>query len=50
MAIQVTCACGKELSVNDELAGRRVKCPVCQETLSVPKAKAESQSEDDEWA
>ena len=49
MPIQVACACGKKLSVKDELAGRRVKCPACQETLSVPKPKAQAESQDDEW-
>lgn len=49
MPIQVACACGKKLSVKDELAGRRVKCPACQQTISVPKPKVQADSTDDEW-
>jgi DNA-directed RNA polymerase subunit RPC12/RpoP len=29
-------ACGKSLKVRTELAGKRIKCPQCGETLSVP--------------
>jgi len=36
MPIEVQCPCGKTLNVGDDLAGRRVKCPVCGEILSVP--------------
>ena len=36
MAIEVTCSCGKTVSANDELAGRRVKCPDCSEPISIP--------------
>lgn len=36
MAVAVTCACGKALRVKDELAGRRVRCPGCGNTLTVP--------------
>ena len=36
MAIRVTCSCGKTVSANDELAGRRVKCPDCSEPISIP--------------
>jgi hypothetical protein len=38
MPIPVSCACGKEFNVRDELAGRKVRCPVCQEVLAVPTA------------
>jgi len=34
--IQVDCSCGKTLSVRPDLAGRRVKCPKCAATLTVP--------------
>lgn len=33
---RVNCACGKKLSVPARLAGKRVKCPGCDEPLSVP--------------
>jgi uncharacterized Zn finger protein (UPF0148 family) len=41
MPIAVTCQCGKTLSVRDELAGKAVKCPSCQQVIRVagsPKA------------
>lgn len=34
--IAVECACGKKARVKDELAGRKIKCPECKETLVVP--------------
>ncbi|GEM_PF-1416023 len=36
MPIEIQCPCGKTLNVGDDLAGRRVKCPVCGEILAVP--------------
>lgn len=36
MPIRVSCACGKQLTVKDELAGKAVKCPGCQKALRVP--------------
>jgi DNA-directed RNA polymerase subunit RPC12/RpoP len=39
MAIKVACACGKKLSVKDEHAGKRVKCPACGSVLVIPKRK-----------
>jgi hypothetical protein len=38
MAISVTCECGKKLTVKDEIAGKRAKCPDCQAVLTVPLA------------
>lgn len=38
MAISLVCECGKKLSVKDELAGKRVKCPGCAATLLVAKS------------
>ena len=37
MPIVMTCECGKPLQVRDELAGKRVRCPVCQKVLTVPE-------------
>lgn len=48
MPIKLTCACGKKLSVKDEMAGRRVKCPACQKAVNVPKPDVE-ESPIDEW-
>lgn len=36
MAIVVTCTCGKQLKVKDELAGRRGKCVACGQALLIP--------------
>ena len=45
MAIQVTCNCGKMLSVKDDFAGRKVKCPGCQKLLRVPAAEEFAEDE-----
>src|SRR5438876_521261 len=37
MPILFSCACGKKLKVADEKAGRKVRCPTCQEIVQVPK-------------
>jgi len=36
----VNCNCGKELSVPDEHAGKRARCPACEEILLIPEATA----------
>jgi hypothetical protein len=36
MPIQVTCQCGQKLAVKDGLAGKKVKCPKCQQPLLIP--------------
>lgn len=36
MPIPVTCQCGASFSAKDELAGRTVRCPKCQNPLSIP--------------
>jgi hypothetical protein len=38
MAIRVVCACGKEINVKDELAGKKIRCPACQMVVAVPQA------------
>lgn len=40
--LRVACSCGKVLSVNDDLAGKKIKCPECAELLVVkrPASKA----------
>ncbi|MBL8794608.1 MAG: tetratricopeptide repeat protein [Planctomycetia bacterium] len=40
MPITVTCACGKQLRVKDEAAGKFVQCPACAQTLAVPSPAA----------
>src|SRR5436190_2650855 len=36
MPIKVQCACGKAFAAKDELAGKTVKCPGCQNPLKIP--------------
>ena len=36
MKIKAACACGKTFLARAELAGRRVKCPVCGQALTIP--------------
>jgi Flp pilus assembly protein TadB len=36
MAISLSCKCGRALRLKDELAGKRIRCPQCQEVLAVP--------------
>ncbi len=36
MAIRVTCTCGKQFQVKEELAGKRGKCAACGQVLSIP--------------
>ena len=42
MYFQFACdQCGKKLKVRDELSGRRVRCPYCQNTITVPTQSTE---------
>src|SRR5262245_64359541 len=38
MPIEMTCACGRDLYLRDELAGKQIRCPDCQRTVTVPFA------------
>jgi hypothetical protein len=40
MPIKVQCACGAAFAAKDELAGRTVKCPKCQQPLKIPAGGA----------
>ena len=40
MPIKVTCQCGQSFNAKDELAGKAVKCPKCQQPLRIPAASA----------
>jgi len=40
MPIKVQCACGKAFAAKDELAGKTVKCPSCQQALKIPGGAA----------
>jgi hypothetical protein len=36
MPITFSCPCGKSLRVNDEMAGRKARCPGCQAVIDIP--------------
>ena len=38
MPITFSCSCGKTLRVNDDLAGKRARCPACQAAVTIPAA------------
>ncbi len=40
MPIKVSCTCGAAFAAKDELAGRTVACPKCQQPLTIPGATA----------
>lgn len=40
MPIPVQCGCGKRFAVKEELAGKAVKCPACQQPVSIPTQAA----------
>jgi hypothetical protein len=40
MAIAFSCSCGRKINAKDEHAGKRVKCPQCQQVITVPAAVA----------
>ena len=41
MPIELTCFCGRELYLRDELAGLTIRCPACAGMLQVPVADEE---------
>lgn len=45
MPITMTCACGKTLSVPDDAAGRRARCPACNAVMQVPGTPPEPPAE-----
>ena len=40
MAIAFSCSCGRKINAKDEHAGKRVKCPGCQQPVTVPRPGA----------
>ena len=36
MTIALSCNCGRNLRIKDELAGKQIRCPSCKSVLSVP--------------
>lgn len=48
--IVFSCPCGKKMQVKDELAGRQVKCPACQNAVTIPQQEVEVDVEaEEEW-
>jgi hypothetical protein len=47
MPISLTCDCGRNLRVKDELAGRKIRCPACAEVLAVPRPRPATDEEDE---
>ncbi len=45
MAIALTCDCGRSLRLKDELAGRKIRCPSCQVSLTVPPPETNTEDE-----
>src|SRR5437762_7916125 len=41
MPIELTCSCGRELYLRDELGGLTIRCPACAGMLQVPVAEEE---------
>ena len=40
MSISFSCECGKKLAAKDNFAGRRLKCPGCGKSLTIPQHRA----------
>ena len=40
MSISFSCECGKKLAAKDNFAGRRLKCPGCGRSLTIPQRRA----------
>lgn len=47
MPIKVSCSCGQSFKAKDELAGKRVRCPKCQNPLTIPAATIATPELDD---
>jgi hypothetical protein len=48
MPITVNCACGESMRVKEEWAGRRARCPMCKQPLTVPDPAKRPAEEDEE--
>jgi hypothetical protein len=47
MPIELTCQCGRDLYLRDELGGKQIHCPECGRTLTLPSnSKREMFNED----
>jgi hypothetical protein len=45
MPIALSCDCGRSLRLKDELAGRKIRCPSCNASLTVPTPEANAEEE-----
>jgi hypothetical protein len=45
MAIALSCDCGRSLRLKDELAGRKIRCPSCNASLTVPTPETNTEEE-----
>jgi hypothetical protein len=50
ISYHVTCVCGKRLKAAAWLAGKRVKCPACGQSLTIPAASGETTGHADDTA
>lgn len=48
MSLVVPCQCGKRLNAPEEFRGRKVRCPACQQILTVPLPEAAPVAEEEE--
>ena len=42
MSLRFVCECGAPLTVDPEMAGKKVRCPTCRSAIAVPASSAES--------
>lgn len=49
MSIKVNCRCGKRIAAKDEYAGRKVRCPACQNLLRIPDTTEGAAFSDETW-
>ena len=49
MSIKVSCRCGKKIAAKDEYAGRKVRCPACQNLLRIPDTAKSAAFSDETW-
>lgn len=47
MPIKVSCSCGQSFKAKDELGGKKVRCPKCQNPLTIPAAAIATPQLDD---
>ncbi len=47
MPIEFQCSCGRTLRVKDEMAGKRAKCPGCEQALTVPSEPVPAEQDDE---